>query len=122
MGPFTFVSEAVDINIDEALASLRGQFGQKLGAETKLLNRVRPVSIDHNVSLGDKLLKSLAPLWGFQIKLSSMLAHVAINLEKGHITQARAGDLENIGTVLSQDSRDYRSSDNSAQLEHLDAR
>jgi hypothetical protein len=120
--PLSFISKAVDIDIDKSLASLDRQLGQEFCTVAELLNRLGSIAIHDNISLGHQLLESLAAFWRLEIELGSVLAHISVNLEKWHITQVRAGDLEHVGTILSENPRHDGTCNDSAQLQHLDAR
>lgn len=50
-----------------------------------------------------------------------MLSHITVDLEEGNIGQTRAGDLQDIGAILGQDTGDSRSCDDTAHFQDLNA-
>ena len=119
--PFSFVSEAVLAHIYISLATLGSQLGKRLRAVTQLVDRSGSVAVNDHISFRKKLFELLTSLRSLQIQFRRMLAHVHINLEKWNIAEIRAGNLDNIGSVFSQNSCDTGACNDAAELKNFDA-
>ncbi len=120
--PLALVAEAVLVDVDDAPAPARRPLRQRLGPVAELLERPRPVAVDDHVRLVQQLLKDLAPLGRLQVEVGRALAHVAVDLEEGHVAEVGARDLEHVGPVLAQDARHDGAGNDAAHFEDLDAR
>ncbi|TKW52749.1 hypothetical protein CTA1_7514 [Colletotrichum tanaceti] len=119
--PLPLVAEAVLAHVDEPPAAPLGHLRQVGGAVAELLQRAGPVPVEHDVGLGQQGLEAPPAVLGLEVEFRRALAHVAVDLEEGHVAEARARDLEHVGPVLGQDAADDGPRDDAAQLEHLDA-
>jgi hypothetical protein len=122
MLPLALVPETVLIHIHIPPSPRGGALPERLGPITQLLQRPGPVPINKHVRLCQQRLELLPPLGRLEIQLGRVLAHVAIDLEEGHVAEVRARDFENVGAVLAQDAADGRAGDDAADLEDFDAR
>jgi hypothetical protein len=120
-GPFAFVSEAVLVHVDDALAALFGQSCHGLCSISELIQSSRAVTIYDDIDIVQELLELLASGLSLQVKVCGMLAHVAVNLEERHIRKARASNLQDVGTVLGENTGNSWACDDTAHLQHLDA-
>lgn len=119
--PFAFVSEAVLVHIDDALAALLGQSCHRLCSVSELIQSSRAVTIYDDVDIIQEFLELLASGLGLQVKICGMLAHVTVNLEERYIRKVRASNLQDVGTVLGENTGDSWACDDTAHLQHLDA-
>lgn len=121
MLPFALVAEAVLAHVHEPATALLGQRRQRPRAVAQPLDGARPVPVDDDVGLGQQAPEAAAALLGLEVELGGALAHVAVDLEEGHVAETRRRDLEHVGPVLGQRAPDDGPRDDAAQLEHLDA-
>jgi hypothetical protein len=119
--PLAFISEAVLVHINNSLSALLGQSGHGLSPVSKLVKSTGAITIDNDIDIIQKLLKLFTSSLALQIEVSGVLSHVAVDLEEGNVGKTRAGDLQDIGAILGQNTGDSRSCDDTAHFQDLNA-
>lgn len=121
-GPFSVVSKAILIHVHDAFSAPSRRFSHGPGAVAQLLQRARSVPIDNHVDLVEQLLKHLASLGCFEIKIDRAFPHVSVDLEEWDITEIWTRHLEDLCAVFAQDSGNGGAGNDAAHVEDLDAR
>lgn len=120
--PLALITEAVLIDIHEPLPPPPRHLRQRPRPVSKPLQRPGAVPVEDDVRLFEEPLKGPPAGGGLEVELGGPLAHVAVDLEEGHVAEPRARHLEHVGAVLAQDAAHHGPRDDAAQLEDLDAR
>lgn len=84
-GPFTLVSKAVLVHVDDSLATLFCHRGESIRTVAQFFQGPRSISINENIRVCNKFFKLTSSFLRLQIEIGCKLAHVAIDLEKRDI-------------------------------------
>jgi hypothetical protein len=118
--PLAFISKAVLVHINDSLSALLGQGGHGLSAVSELVQSTGTIAIHNDIDIIQKLLELFTSGFALQVEVGGVLTHVTINLEEGDIGKTRASDFQDIGAILSQDTCDSRSCNDTAHFQDLD--
>lgn len=83
--PFTLVSKAVLIHIDNSLATLFRQRGESIRAVAQFFQGPGSIPINKNICICNQFFKLTSSFLRLQVEIGCKLAHVAIDLEKRDI-------------------------------------
>lgn len=114
------VPEAVLRHVDVALPAGLSEFGQRLRAVSQLRDRAGAVPVEEDVGGGEEGFESETPRRGLQVEVGGVFGHVAVDLEKGDVGEGGGGDLQDGGTVFSEDFADGGARDDPAEFEDED--
>ena len=84
-GPFTLISKAVFIHVDNTLATLFRHGGESIRAVAQFFQGSGSIPINKNIRICNKFFELTSSFHRLQIKIGGKLAHVAIDLEKRNI-------------------------------------